>query len=50
MLELAFGVALKMKIVPGVILESKEIDEDNLSACYAFGQKIARELADNITL
>jgi NAD(P)H dehydrogenase (quinone) len=44
MLELAFGFALKMKIVPGIILESKEIDEGNLSACYEYGQKIAQEL------
>jgi len=44
MLELAFGVALKMKIVPGIILESKDVDEGNLSSCYEYGQKIAREL------
>lgn len=44
MLELAFGFALKMKIVPGIILESKYVDEGNLSACYEYGQKIAREL------
>ena len=44
MLELAFGIALKMKIVPGMILESKDVDEGNLSACYEYGQKIAREL------
>ena len=44
MLELAFGFALKMKIVPGIILESKDVDEGNLSACYEYGQKIAREL------
>jgi len=44
MLELAFGYALKMKIVPGIILESKDVDEGNLSACYEYGQKIAREL------
>jgi NAD(P)H dehydrogenase (quinone) len=44
MLELAFGFALKMKIVPGIILESKDVDEGNLSTCYEFGQKIAREL------
>jgi multimeric flavodoxin WrbA len=44
MLELAFGNALKMKIVPGMILESKDVDEGNLSACYEYGQKIAREL------
>ena len=25
MLELAFGFALKMKIVPGIILESKDV-------------------------
>jgi NAD(P)H dehydrogenase (quinone) len=45
MLELAFGYALKMKIVPGIILESKDVDEGNLSSCYEYGQKIARELA-----
>ena len=44
MLELAFGFALKMKIVPGIILESKEINDDNLSACYEFGEKIGQEL------
>ena len=44
MLELAFGIALKMKIVPGIILESKDVDEGNLSACFEFGQKIGREL------
>ena len=44
MLELAFGFALKMKIVPGIILESKDVDEGNLTACYEYGQKIAREL------
>ena len=44
MLELAFGFALKMKIVSGIILEFKDADEGNLSACYEYGQKIAREL------
>jgi multimeric flavodoxin WrbA len=44
MLELAFGIALKMKIVPGIILESKDVDEGNLSLCYEYGQKIALEL------
>jgi multimeric flavodoxin WrbA len=44
MLELGFGFALKMKIVPGIVLESKEIDEGNLSECFEYGQRIAREL------
>jgi multimeric flavodoxin WrbA len=44
MLELAFGFALKMKMVSGIILESRDMDEGNLSACYEYGQKIAREL------
>lgn len=44
MLELAFGSALKMKIVPGIILESKDVDTGNLSSCFEFGQKIAREI------
>lgn len=41
-LELAFGFALKMKMVSGIILESK--DADKLSSCYVYGQKIAQEL------
>ena len=44
MLELAFGFALKMKIVPGIILESKDVAEGNITACYEFGKKIAQEL------
>ena len=44
MLELAFGGALKMKIVPGLILESKDADEGNLSSCYEYGQKLGREI------
>jgi NAD(P)H dehydrogenase (quinone) len=44
MLELAFGVALKMKIVPGIIVESKDIDEGNLFSSYDYGQKIAQEI------
>ena len=44
MLELAFGGALKMKIVPGLILESQDVEEGHLSSSYDYGQKIAREI------
>ena len=44
MLELAFGGALKMKIIPGLILESQDVEKGNLSSCYDYGQKIAREI------
>ena len=44
MLELAFGYALKMKMVPGIILETKDVVGGNLSICYQYGQKIAQEL------
>jgi multimeric flavodoxin WrbA len=44
MLELAFGFALRMKIVTGIMLESIDVDEGNLSVCYEYGQKIAQEL------
>ena len=44
MMELAFGFALKMKIVPGIILETKQVDEDSLSTCYEYGKTLAREL------
>ena len=44
MLELAFWNALKMKTLPGIILESKDVDEGNLSSCFAYGQQLTREL------
>jgi multimeric flavodoxin WrbA len=45
MLELAFGYALKTRIVSGVVLESKDIIEGNVSACYDLGKRIAQELS-----
>jgi multimeric flavodoxin WrbA len=45
MLELAFGDALKMRMVSGVVLESKDIVEGNVSKCYDLGKTIAQELA-----
>jgi multimeric flavodoxin WrbA len=45
MLELAFGYALKTRIVSGVVLESKDIIEGNVSTCYDLGKRIAQELA-----
>jgi len=47
MLELAFGSALKMRMVSGIILESKDVDEANFAVCYNFGQKLAQELNFN---
>ncbi len=44
MLELAFGNALKMKIIPGIILETNDIENGNLAICNEYGQKIAQEL------
>ena len=44
MLELAFGYALKMKMVPGIILETKDVVAGNLAICYEYGQRIAQEL------
>ncbi len=45
MLELAFGITLKMQVIPGVVLESKEVAQGNLSKCYEFGQRIAQAIA-----
>ncbi len=45
MLELAFGSALKMSVVIGVVLESKSIVEGSLSKCYDLGKRLAQELA-----
>ena len=44
MLELAFGYALKMRMVSGVVLESKDIVEANVPKCYDLGKRIAQEL------
>ncbi len=44
-LKLAFGFALKMKMLSGIVLETKDVVDGNLSKCYDFGQKIAQELA-----
>ena len=44
MLELAFGYALKMHMVEGVVLESKDINEGNISKCYDLGKAISQEL------
>ena len=44
MLDLAFGYALKMHMVEGVVLESKDINEGNISKCYDLGKAISQEL------
>ncbi len=44
MLEQAFCVALKMKIAPGLVLESKDVAEGNLGACSEFALRLAQEL------
>ena len=43
MMELAFGFALKMKMVPGIVLETKDVAGD-LSLCFEYGRKIVQEL------
>ena len=49
-LELAFGFALKMKLVPSLILESKDVGEGSLGICYNFGRRIAKEMeSPNLT-
>jgi hypothetical protein len=45
MLEQAFRVALKMKIAPGLVLESKDVLEGNLGPCSEFALRMIRELA-----
>jgi multimeric flavodoxin WrbA len=45
MLERAFGYALKMRVVPGVVLKTKDIFEGNVSECYDLGKRLAEELA-----
>jgi NAD(P)H dehydrogenase (quinone) len=46
MLELAFGNALKMHMILGVVLESKDIVEGNVSKCYDLGKRLAQKLAE----
>ena len=47
MLELAFGGALKMSVVPGVILESGVVAQGVLSECYNLGKRVAVQLSNN---
>ncbi len=43
-MEFAFGHILKMRIVPGLVCESKEVADGKLQACSEFGKKLAQEL------
>lgn len=43
-LEFAFGFDLKLKIIPGLIIETKEVEKGNFVSCTEFGKKIAEEL------
>ena len=45
MLELPFGYALKMRLVMGLVLETKDVDKGNLSECYDLGKRLSQELA-----
>ncbi len=45
MLELAFSAALKMQLVPGVVMETNSLVNGHASECYELGQKIAQQLA-----
>ena len=45
MLEKAFGYALKMRMVTGLVLESKKIFQGDLAECYRLGKTLALELA-----
>jgi multimeric flavodoxin WrbA len=45
MLELTFGYVLKMHVISGVVLESNDIEQGNLSKCYDLGRRIAKQLA-----
>jgi NAD(P)H dehydrogenase (quinone) len=44
MLETAFGLHHRMKIVPGIVLESKEAEKVFASVCSEFGRRIAEHL------
>ena len=44
MLELAFGYALKMSMVMGLVLETKDVVRGNVSQCYDLGKRLATEL------
>jgi NAD(P)H dehydrogenase (quinone) len=48
MLERAFEVALKMQIVPGIVLETTEINQGNLAKCYDLGQKLAKQITQKV--
>jgi hypothetical protein len=45
MLEKAFSYALKMRMVSGLVLESKTVFQGELSKCYELGKALAEEIA-----
>jgi len=44
MLEISFGVHHKLKMIPGIIRESGESDEDISKRCQKYGEEIAKQI------
>jgi multimeric flavodoxin WrbA len=47
-LEFAFGFDLKMNMIPGIIIETKDVENGKIESCYLFGKKLAQEIGNNI--
>ena len=44
MLELAFGLHHRMKMIPGIIRESGDSEEEGSNMCQQYGMEIARQI------
>ena len=44
MIEVAMGLHHKMKIIPGIVLEDNDLEDDVAKACQEYGEKIAKEI------
>ncbi len=44
MMELAFGVTLKMTMISGIVLQSDRVTNGDIAQCYESGQEIAKRI------
>jgi NAD(P)H dehydrogenase (quinone) len=44
MIEVAMGLHHKMKIVPGIVVEDNDLEDNVARVCHEYGEQIAREI------
>ena len=46
MIEVAMGLHHKMRVVPGIVLEDNDLEDDVAKACQEYGEKLAKEILE----